>query len=140
MNRKKYVLDSFAILAVVEDEPGAETVAGLVTGDESDLYLSTISLGEIYYIVYRKKGEQAAEEVVNNTISEDSLNLLDVPWPRVKDAAVIKARGGLSYADAFILALGRELKAPVVTGDPEIRLAAAGLNIDIVWVGNGTAP
>lgn len=139
MNRKKYVLDSYAILAVVEGEPGSETVAGLVAGEESDLYLSTISLGEIYYILFRRKGEQAAEEVVNNTLSEDSLTLADVPWPRVKDAVVVKTRCGLSYADAFVLALGRELKAPVVTGDPEIRLAAAGLGVEIVWVGTGTA-
>lgn len=134
MIRKKYVLDSYAILAVAGGEPGAETVAGLVTGEESDLYLSAISLGEIYYILFRKKGEQAAEEVVSNTLSEDSLTIVDVPWPRIKDAALIKTKGGLSYADAFVLALGRELNAPVVTGDPEIRLAAAALGVEIVWI------
>ncbi len=38
----------------------------------------------------------------------------------VTAAAELKARGGLSYADAFCLATAKRLKAPLWTGDPEI--------------------
>lgn len=41
-------------------------------------------------------------------------------WPLVQAAAQIKAAGGLSYADAFCLATGEALDAPVATGDPEM--------------------
>lgn len=135
MNHKKYVLDSYAILALLEGESGAETVANIVGNDESKIYLSIINLGEIYYILFRRKGKRTAEEIVDNILSEDSLTVVDAPWSRVKVAAAIKTRGGLSYADAFVLALGKELEAPVVTGDPEIRLAAAGFSVEIIWIG-----
>ena len=136
MRSKKYVLDSYAVLAVIEGETGAQIVADIVAGEETELYMSIISLGEIYYILLRRKGEQSAEEVVQNTLAEDSLTIADVSWPRVKEAALFKPQGGLSYADAFVLALGKELKAPVVTGDPEIRTAATKAGVEIVWIGS----
>lgn len=50
MRSKKYVLDSYAVLAVIEGETGAQIVADIVAGEETELYMSIISLGEIYYI------------------------------------------------------------------------------------------
>jgi predicted nucleic acid-binding protein len=38
----------------------------------------------------------------------------------VLEAARVKAKHPLSYADAFAVATGRVEKAPVITGDPEI--------------------
>ena len=40
---------------------------------------------------------------------------------RVIAAAHVKARHPVSYADAFAVALAQELKAVVVTGDPEFK-------------------
>ena len=135
MSEYRYVLDTYAILTVIEDEPGAQTVAEIITTQGAMLYLSIISLGEIYYILLRRLGEQAAEEVVQNTLAEQSLALVEVTWPKVKDAARIKAIGGLSYADSFVLALGKELNAPVVTGDPEINAIARETGVEIIWIG-----
>lgn len=135
MSEYRYVLDTYAILTVIEDEPGAQTVAEIITTQGAMLYLSIISLGEIYYILLRRRGEQAAEEVVQNTLAEQSLALVEVTWPKVKDAARIKAIGGLSYADSFVLALGKELNAPVVTGDPEIKAIAREIGVEIIWIG-----
>lgn len=135
MSSARFVLDSYAVLALVEDEPGAETVAEIVASERAELYMSVVSLGEVYYIVARKQGERAAEEVVRGVTQEESLTLAEVTWPRAREAARIKAEGGLSYADAFVLGLARELGAPVVTGDPEIRDAARGLGVEVVWIG-----
>ena len=46
--------------------------------------------------------------------------MLDPDWPLVSAAAKIKARGGLSYADAFCIATAVRVEAPLWTGDPEI--------------------
>lgn len=135
MSGGKFVLDSYAVLALVEDEPGAETVAEIVARETAELYMSVVNLGEVYYIIVRKQGERAAEDVVRGVTEEEGLTLAEVTWPRAKEAARIKAGGGLSYADAFVLGLGRELGAPVVTGDPEIRDAAGGLGVEVVWIG-----
>lgn len=136
MSEYRYVLDTYAILTVIEDEPGAQTVAEIMTTQGATLYLSMISLGEVYYILLRRRGEQAAEEVTQNTLAEQSLVLVDVTWTKVKDAARIKAIGGLSYADSFVLALAKELNAPVVTGDPEIKAIARETGVGIIWIGS----
>ncbi|BAF58941.1 predicted nucleic acid-binding protein [Pelotomaculum thermopropionicum SI] len=135
MSQKRYVFDAYAILALIEDEPGAQTIAEIITDQEPELFMSIISLGEIYYILLRKKSEQAAEEVVKNIFAEESLILVEATWKKVKDAARIKAKGGLSYADSFVLALGKELNAPVVTGDPEILASAREIGVEIIWIG-----
>lgn len=135
MRPQRFVFDSYAVLALVEDEPGAQVVAEIIAGEAADLYLSAVSLGEVYYIVFRRQGEPVAEEVVRGVMQEESLTTAEASWPRVKDAARIKAGGGLSYADAFVLGLSLELEAPVVTGDPEIQAAAGRLGLEVVWIG-----
>lgn len=135
MRPQRFVFDSYAVLALVEDEPGAQLVAEIIAGEAADLYLSAVSLGEVYYIVFRRQGESVAEEVVRGVMQEESLTTAEASWLRVKDAARIKAGGGLSYADAFVLGLSLELQAPVVTGDPEIQAAAGRLGLEVVWIG-----
>ncbi len=132
MNRP-VVFDAYAILALLENDTGAQTVTGLLTYEEVDIYLSVINAGEIYYIVLSRNGAQAAEEVIENMFMERALTILDAPWERVKAAASIKSWGGLSYADAFALALAKELGAPLVTGDIEIKGAAQAMGVEIIW-------
>ena len=45
--------------------------------------------------------------------------ITDVDKTRVLDTAHVKANHAISYADAFAVALAKELDAPVLTGDPE---------------------
>jgi len=132
---RRYVFDSYAVLALAEDEPGAQVVAEIIADEAAELYLSAVSLGEVYYILFREQGELVAEEVVRGVMQEESLTVSEATWQSVKRAARIKANGGLSYADAFVLGLSLELEALAVTGDPEIRAAAENLGVKVVWVG-----
>lgn len=136
MTSKRFVLDSYAVLALVGDEPGAQVVADIILDETVAPYVSVISLGEVYYIIWRRQGEDAAEEVVRGVKNEEGLAIAEVSWSRVKDAARIKAGGGLSYADAFVLGLSRELGARLVTGDPELRSAARSTGVELVWIGS----
>jgi predicted nucleic acid-binding protein len=134
LKTKKFVLDSYAVLALLADEPGAQVVADLIVDEAAEPYLSVINFGEVYYIVWRRHGEAAAAAVVQGVRQEERLVIAEATWPRVKDAARLKAAGGLAYADAFALGLARELAAPLMTGDPEIRTAAAGLGVELIWI------
>lgn len=131
----RYVLDTYALLAVLEDESGAETVTKMFTARDSKLFLSLINLGEAYSVIIRRKGQEAADELVNSIITEETLTLVDAPWSKIKKAAQIKSGGGLSYADSFVVALAKEIEAPIVTGDPEIQKVANRLGIDLIWIG-----
>jgi predicted nucleic acid-binding protein len=134
LSNNKIVLDSYAIMAVIEDEPGAQAVADIISDDQFGIYMSAINLGEAYCILLREQGKQTAEEVVSSILLDDSFKVQEASWQRIKSAATIKSKGGLSYADAFVLGLALEMQAAIVTGDPEIRTAAQP-DLQIIWIG-----
>jgi predicted nucleic acid-binding protein len=135
LSTNKFVLDSYALLALMEDEPGAQVVADIILDEAEEPYLSVINLGEVYYVVMRRQGEAAAAEMVRGVRQEEKLVIAEASWPRVKAAARLKAGGGLAYADAFVLGLAQELGACLVTGDPELQTAAARIGVELLWIG-----
>ena len=121
MKRPKYVLDSYAMIAHFLAQPGGDRVRDLLRQAQQetlDMYMSWINLGETAYIVERRRGEAAVQELISD-ISRLPITLVEAEPPRVLAAARVKARHPLSYADAFAVALAQELDAPLVTGDPE---------------------
>jgi predicted nucleic acid-binding protein len=137
MTHEIYVLDTYALLALLEDEPGAQTVAAILAAskDRQRVFISIINLGETYYILLRRKGQDAADEFAHEAFADEALTVVDLTWERVRKAAEIKSKGGLSYADSFVLALAAEVQGSVVTGDPEIKTAAERLGISVTWIG-----
>jgi len=80
--------------------------------------MSWINAGEVYYIVTRLAGEAEAETVVNDL--RLSVRLDPAVSVRVIEAASIKARYPMAYADAFAVATALAHDATLLTGDPEI--------------------
>jgi predicted nucleic acid-binding protein len=122
------VLDSWALLAYLKDEPPA----GRIEAEwlESGAAISSINLGEVLYIRTRAVGEDSARPDVERI--RRRLTVIDPDWPMVAAAAAIKADGGLSYADAFCIATAVHLNAPLWTGDPEIVDQAAQHSCEVI--------
>lgn len=123
MKKPKYILDSYALLAYFQAEPAGVEVRNILKDamlNNVAAYLSVISLGEIYYIISRKIGEEKAEASVED-ISCLPIGLIDVTTERVLAAARVKAQHPVSYADAFVVAAAVEHSATIVTGDPEFK-------------------
>ena len=132
--RKLYVFDSYALMAFFQAEDGAETVKTILEKalkGETRVSMSAINLGEIFYLSVRKFGEERAEQL-REDIKRLPVKIEEVTFERIMEAARIKARYPVSYADAFCVALALELKAPVVTGDPEMKHLDP--LIDIIWL------
>lgn len=118
---KTHVLDAYALLAYFEGEPGADLVRSLLVEASQGrvrLLLCLVNWGELYHIVTRGRGSASAEEVAN-VIDELPIELVDVDRGLAREAARLKARGGMSYADCFAAALALREEGAVVTGDPE---------------------
>ena len=83
------------------------------------LLLNVVNLGEVFYRLLQLTDEAQAEE---RFIQVKALPIEIVPAREslVLEAARVKAKHPLSYADAFAVATGRVESAPVITGDPEI--------------------
>lgn len=130
MHKKPYVLDSFALLALLEDQQGAEQVSNIISDSSVDKYMSVINLGEVLYIVERRRSDEAANDVLQAVLAEDNINLVEVTLDRVAHTAKVKALGGLSYADCFVVALAREIDGIVLTGDPEFSQVEGEIKIE----------
>ncbi len=117
------MLDSWAVLRLLEgDEPAASRVEQAVDGPVRPV-MSWINAGEVFYIVTRLRGRQAAESVIRDLRAR-----VDPELPteeRVVTAATIKAGHAMTFADAFAAATALAHDAILLTGDPELLLADA---------------
>lgn len=118
---KIYVLDTSALLTYIEDEDGAEYVENLLVAAEKGevvIYITFISLTEIFYITAREQSESEALNriklvqslAVRIYESEENLNIT---------AGKLKAKNSISLADAYIAALCQDCKGILVHKDPE---------------------
>lgn len=115
------VLDSYALIALVQGEAGAITVRDAI--EEDAARVSWINLGEVYYILARRVGNVLAHQIVLDAQQDCRVDAPD--GKLVMEAARIKARGKIAYADCFAVAMARRDGLALMTGDPEI-LALAG--------------
>ena len=122
-NKPTYLLDSFALLAYLNNEPGGGRVLevlGLAKSHKCRLVMSLINFGEVLYITERTRGLPAAQ-TVQALVESLPLELLGTSRDLIWDAAHIKASHVLSYADAFAVASAMLENAIILTGDPEYR-------------------
>lgn len=129
-----YVLDSFALLALLRLEQGADQVTALLQEAEqgtSRVLMSLISVGEVVYIVERRWGETHLRNFLAH-LEAAPIEVAAVDRGRVFAAAHVKAHHPISYADAFAVALAQELEATIITGDTEFH-AVEGL-IPVLWL------
>jgi predicted nucleic acid-binding protein len=128
------LLDSYAILALLNDESGAEAVADLLRQAiqrDRNLFVNEINVGEVYYIVAKHRSIDDAERVLHY-LETLPLEIVSNEYEHVLDAARVKASYALSYADAFAVATAVRLQATVVTGDAEF--ACVEELVEIRWI------
>lgn len=115
------VLDSFAVLAYLQAEKGAQQVKELLhqaANGQLSVQMTVINLGEVYYITSRVYGQERAEEVLA-MLKHLPIKLVVADEELTLEASRIKAKHPLSYADAFAVALAQRHGVSVVTGDLE---------------------
>jgi predicted nucleic acid-binding protein len=117
----RWLLDTSALLALRDDEDGAERVAGLLQAaqqGESRCLVCFMSRMEVLYRVWKDEGEDKGR------LADAQLQSLPVAWVGCSDglleqAAAIKACHPLSVADAWIAAAAQQEDAVLVHKDPE---------------------
>ena len=119
------VLDSWALMAYLQDEPAAEEVEKLLlqaAQDKHKLLLCVVNWGEIYYSIARTEGEAVAEQKAADiaTLAIEVIPVSD-DLQLVRAAAKLKASKKMAYADCFAAALAKLRGVEVVTGDPEFK-------------------
>jgi predicted nucleic acid-binding protein len=115
------VFDSYALIALFRQEPGYELVRELlvkIAADEAGGYITTINIGEVYYMICRKSSQKNAE-VALDALLKFPLQIIQADLDLTLEVAKLKAKYALSYADAFAAVLTILKKATLITGDDE---------------------
>lgn len=116
-NETHVVLDACALIAFLNDEPGAEIVTAVLE-DAASVEMSVINLLEIAYDSIRRSGEpQAAQELLNVVYQLPIKIHSRIDNEVFQHAARFKASFRISLADAFALALAETLGAAIATSD-----------------------
>lgn len=115
---RRFVLDSSAIIALLEGEAGADRVEAVLRNEST--ILPWVALMEIHYITLRESGKSEADRRHALLKALPSEKHWDTDEATVLAAAALKARFRVSFADALIAAIARECGATLLHKDPEM--------------------
>lgn len=119
--KNRILLDSFALLAFLKKEDGYKKVIDLLSTDETHLLMNDINIGETFYILARERGVKKAEYFLEVILPALAVTNIGNSLQEVIEAAKIKAKHPISYADCFVVATAIKEKAAIITGDPAFK-------------------
>ena len=131
---KTCVLDASALMTFFENRPGAAKVEDLLAravGAKQPLLMSVVNWGEVYYSIWRARGEKVAHAKLQE-IAQLPIQVVDVDMDLARLAASLKAQHNLPYADCFAAALAESRKATLVTSDKGFQ--RLGSQVKTLWL------
>jgi len=128
LNRKAYVLDTSAMLTLIEDEAGADRVEEVLREDRA--IIPNIVLMEIHYISLQERGQAEADRRYGLTKQLASEILWQMDEPTLLTASRFKAAHRLSLADAMIAAFAKRNGAVLLHKDPEFEALAEQVDLE----------
>jgi len=131
---KRYVLDSFAVLAYLYNETGAEKVKDvlvLALNDKAEIFISSVNWAEVAYISKRKSGVNGWQAAASS-LTRLPIEIVPADIELANIASEFKCKYRISLADAFAAALTKSKKAELLTGDPEFKQVEK--EIEVNWI------
>ena len=131
---KAAVLDSYAVIAYMQRQPGYEQVTRIFEEcavKDREAFLCVINWGEVIYHGLRTGGELKAR-LAEDTMRALPIILVEANKELTYAAARFKAKGGISYADCFAAALALKKKCELVTGDKEFKVLEG--DVKMLWL------
>lgn len=117
MSSELYLLDTSALMALIEDEAGAERVEQVIS--QGRALLPWPVLLEMYYITRREHGQAEADRRYALACKLKAEVLWGMDEPILLTAGRLKAEQRVSFADALIAAFALRTGATLVHKDPE---------------------
>lgn len=117
MGLERFVLDTSALLTLIEDEAGADRVQQVLT--EKQVVLPWIVLLEMVYISQQERGHAEAERRYAMAKQLPVTIAWEVDEATLLHAARLKASHRVSLADSIIAAYAIRMNAVLLHKDPE---------------------
>jgi len=135
----EYILDACALIALFDDEAGADIVEELIDrakNNEITLTMNAANLIEVYYDRIREVGTEQADAVIREIYDTFPVSIIETLNPAiVREAARLKALGKMSFADTILVATARYSGATIVTCDHiELEPVERQGHIPFLWI------
>ena len=130
MSKTRYLLDTSAILTLLEDEEGAQRVETLLRQEK--VLFPFLALLETYHITLQEQTEDLADQRYALLKQLPEAILWSVDEPTLLIAGRLKAAHRLSLADALIAAFAVQQQATLVHKDPEMAALQGVVKMEIL--------
>lgn len=115
-----YVLDACAMIALLQDEEGADKVAAVINAandGEAEVIMHKANLLEVYYDYYRTSGKEQADLVVDEIKKRPIEINAEITDQIFQEAGRLKASYKISFADSIALAQAMLTSGELLTSD-----------------------
>ncbi|MDR3277923.1 MAG: PIN domain-containing protein [Oscillospiraceae bacterium] len=134
----RYVLDACALIALLQDETGAEHVAAVINAayrGEAIITMNKLNLLEVYYDVYRSRGKEQADVMIVEFKKRPITIASEITDEIFAEAGRLKAFYKISLADSIALAETAVSEGELLTADHhELDMVEKSEKIKIQWI------
>ena len=132
-----YVIDACAMIALLNDESGADTVSKLLmqAGDGSDrVFMAGIQVLEVYYDRIYVRDREYADTFLENLYASPVVILHEISRDIIREAGRFKTSYFMSLADSIAAAFAKSLAATLVTKDKELKKPEENGEFSALWL------
>jgi len=124
-----YVLDACAMIAYLNNEPGADVVEAALVDPANQCLAHAINLCEVFYQFHRAGGAQAAADAISDLRQMNVIERGDLDEGFWTEAGKLKAQYRASIADFCAITLTNRVGGTLLTSDHHEldAIAAAGV-------------
>ena len=118
----KYVIDAGALALYFAGDERVKRYIDQILGGEAEGYVCEVNLAEFYYKTAEKLGIQVAD-IRYEAIRASRIKQVPAAGELTREAAKIKLthRRKVSLADAYLIALTKQVKGKAITTDPTVK-------------------
>ena len=128
MADERFLLDTSALLTLIENGDGAARVEGLLR--DGKVLLPWLVLLEVYYLSYQEEGEIKADQRLAMLKQLDLEIMMEAGEEVLLTAGRLRATHPISLADSIIAAFAVQHKAILVHNDPDYQVFAAEVSLE----------
>jgi predicted nucleic acid-binding protein len=132
-----YVFDACAVIALLNDENGADTVAGLINhaaAGADRIFMNVVQVLEVYYDRIYIKGREYAETVLESLYASPVIIVNEISREMIHEAGRFKTSYSMSLGDTFAAVTARKFTAALVTRDKEMKVPEEAGEFSVLWM------
>lgn len=112
-----FVMDACSMIAYLRGESGSEVIVSILMKEENRCIAHAINLCEVYYDFIRAQNEETARGAIADLQATGIITTEDMDSSFWQEAGKFKAKGKISLADCFAIALSIRENATLLTSD-----------------------